>query len=103
MRLGEVLKERGQQLTLLNAGEAWQVSAMDALRKFAQERKEFTAEQFRYEWLSGGNGYEPPTHKAWGALFTAAAKADVIRHTGRYVKAQSAKTHGHPVAVWEAA
>jgi len=100
VRLGEALKERGQQLALFNAGEVWQDHAMAQLRRFAAQRGEFTMEQFRYEFLTQGND-EPPSPNCWGALTTAAQRAGVIEHTGKYVKAVSARTRAHRVSVWK--
>lgn len=91
-------KIEGMQLALDFAGQ-WVDMAMRALRVYAEAHETFTAEAFRYDWLSAG-GVQPHAHKAWGALFSRAAREGLITKTGRYVPARSAKTHAHPVPVW---
>ena len=48
-------------------------------------------------------GFGEFERSALASFFRLAAKRGLIRGTGRYVKAKSAKTHAHPVALWRAA
>lgn len=96
------LKDQGMAVALDHAGPTWVEIATEALTAFADTRGEFTTEEFRFHWLTHG-GVEPESHKAWGALTSAAAKRGLIQHTGRYRRALATKTHGHPVALWRKA
>jgi hypothetical protein len=98
--LGKRLKQSGQSATLQAEADEWKRNAMLALRVYAAKHRRFTCESFRYDYLSAG-GPQPHVHKVWGAMFTAAARAGYIEHTGEYRKAASPETHGHPVAVWK--
>jgi len=99
---GRSLRDLGTTRTLETEADAWREDALAALRLFAATRPHFTAEAFRYEWLSRGKP-GPHSHKVWGALFLSAARAGIIEHTGEYRKASSPGTHAHPVGVWRAA
>jgi hypothetical protein len=97
------LKLAGMARTLQAERAEWLQTALERLGRYARERAvpAFTAEQFRAFWLDSGRP-EPHSHHVWGALFNRAAHEGLIRATGRYVKAKSAKTHSHPVAEWTA-
>lgn len=91
--LEQALLERERQT------EDWQASALAALAVFSRMRLEFTAEQFRYDYLCSG-GREPPVANCWASLFTAASRLGLITKTGRFVSACSRRTRRHPVPVW---
>lgn len=101
---GQALKDAGMAATLELEPAEWLELALDRLAAYAAERAvpTFLAEDFRRFWADSGRP-EPHSHKVWGALFNHVAKQGLIRATGRYAKAKSAKTHGHPVMVWERA
>lgn len=93
------LKEQGMVIALEHAGETWTDRAVEALKRYAESHAEFTVERFRWQWLADG-GEPPPSPKVWGAVTNAAARRGFIKRTGRFVAAQSEKTHGHFVATW---
>jgi hypothetical protein len=94
----EAAKAAGQQLTL-DVNVAWthqaivELKAWLALRK-AQGATHMTMEEFRHVAR-----HQPASHKCWGALTTVAKNLGLIEFDG-YVRAQSVKTHSHPVINW---
>lgn len=91
-------KDFGQQLTI-DANVEWKHHVMVELRSWIATRKaqghtHMTMEEFRHVARN-----QPDTHKAWGAITTAAKNAGLIEHDG-YVKAQSVRTHAHVVGRW---
>ncbi len=98
--VGESLKRAGQQLALDFPGQAWQASIVEAFREWCQARRGSTVviEDFRSQVSLSLHPHSP---KCWGSLPRLAAKAGLIRSTGRYAKARSPRTHSHPVAVYE--
>jgi hypothetical protein len=95
-------RDAGLSATLAAERAQWLDDAFSWLRYFASTRREFTAEEFRDWWIEDEQP-PPHSHHVWGALFRSAATSGLIRHTGRYRKAASVKTHAHPVAIWEQA
>jgi len=94
-------KEYGQQLTL-DAHVEWKHHVMVELRAWIDKRKaqgvtHMTMEEFRHVARN-----QPDTHKSWGAITTAAKNAGMLVFDG-YVRAQSVKTHAHPVVRWRLA
>lgn len=96
---GLQLAQEGMQRTLQFESD-WLPSALKALEEFASlpEWRTFKLEDFR-AWY----GVQPHSHKVWGAFTNSAVKRGLIRHTGRFARAVSPKTHAHWVPVWEAA
>lgn len=99
-------KDAGQQLAMDFAGE-WHSAAILELRGWlaihkAKGHTTMTFEQFRHEARN-----QPRTSKAWGALPRIAVKerliAPLLHADGTPVmrNAESIRTHGHPVRVWE--
>lgn len=104
INIAEHLRDVGMARTLDVERDDWIEGAVDALRRFSRlpEWREFKTEDFRAWYLA--ENYEPPhDHHVWGALTNRAAKAGVIRFSGRYAPSVSPRTHAHPVKVWEAA
>lgn len=99
-RNGRALRDEGIAATLEAEREAWRLEATTRLKAYAIQGREFTCEEFRSFWLALGRP-EPHSHHVWGALFMACARAGIIKQIG-YRKAESAKTHAHPVGVWTA-
>src|SRR5262245_52456063 len=99
---GVLLKERGIGIAAAHAGEAWMAAAVADFVRFVREQGETTAERWRCDWLARGKP-APVSHKAYGAVANAARRRGLICKTGRYVPAQSARTHSHPVTVWRLA
>lgn len=95
---GLMAKSVGQQLTL-EANAAWTKRAAVELRSWLASRKaagatHMTMEEFRHVAVA-----QPESHKAWGALTTVAKNLGLIAFDG-YVRAQSVKTHAHPIGRW---
>lgn len=96
--LGLAAKAMGQQLTL-DVNVAWTQHAIVELKVWLVLRKlqgatHMTMEEFRHVAVN-----HPDSHKAWGALTTMAKNIGLIEFDG-YVRAQSVKTHGHPIGRW---
>lgn len=103
MNLGQRLKERGQQMAFDYAGDRFKRESIPALREWLATRKKFGYHEFRFEEFRAfceRNELAPESQNAWGALPGMAVKAGLIRPTGRYEKASSAKTRRHPVMIW---
>jgi hypothetical protein len=98
---GLLAKSAGQQLTL-DVNVAWTENAIVELKAWLATRKQaggthMTMEEFRQVAVN-----HPSSHKAWGALTTMAKNLGLIVFDG-YVRAQSFKTHAHPVGSWRIA
>lgn len=96
--LSSAAKAAGQQLTL-DVNVAWTQHAITELKAWLVLRKEqgathMTMEEFRHVAV-----HQPESHKCWGALTTIAKNLGLIEFDG-YVRAQSVKTHAHPVINW---
>lgn len=94
------LGEAGMAQTLEAEREGWVEVALAALATFGSDPawREFKTEDFR-AWYTG-HAPAPHDHHVWGALTNRAARAGIIRFTGRYAPSVSPRTHGHPVKVW---
>lgn len=101
-------KEAGMQLSIMFEGE-WAATVMVELAAWlatrrAQGRDTMTLEQFRHHAIA-----QPHSHKAWGSLPALACRAGLIlpmtHGDGSPVmrRAESEKTHAHPVRVWRIA
>jgi hypothetical protein len=103
---GFQLKEQGQQIALFNSGDEWVSYILDKFRAFCKARKEMGMNRFRFEEfriVAEQSGWDTPaSSKVWGALPRRFCKEGLIRWTQKYEPAESKKTHGHPVKVWEA-
>lgn len=95
------LGEMGMQRTLEAERDEWVQSALAAMVTFADGCAEFKTEDFR-AWYAH-RASQPHDHHVWGAITNMACRAGTIRWTGRFAASVSAKTHGHPVRVWEKA
>ena len=95
-------RDAGIKLAADHAGNEWIDKAVADFVEFVHARGEATCESWRFSWLERNN--EPPaTHKAYGAVASAAARRGLVVNTRRYVNAVSVKTHAHPVPLWRAA
>ncbi|RUR69051.1 hypothetical protein EJP67_18495 [Variovorax guangxiensis] len=95
---GLMAKSVGQQLTL-EANAAWTKRAAVELRSWLNSRKAAGATHMTMEEFRHVAQQQPESHKAWGALTTVAKNMGLIAHDG-YVRAQSVKTHAHPIGLW---
>lgn len=102
LEAGRKARDRGVERARARVGDRWVSEAAKDFAAFLRAQGASTAESWRADYLA--RGLEPPTsHKCWGAVVLSAARAGLVVGTGRYVKARSVKTHGHPVQIWRAA
>ena len=103
MLTSQDLKQQGQQIAFDYAGVDFKEALPSVLQQWCiliGKRAEFRFEQFR-EWALNSKALpEPSTPKVWGAVPSKAAAMGLIEATGKYEKATSLKTHGHPVQLW---
>ena len=103
---GEQLKRNGQKQALDHSGSVWLSKVMDTMRFWLVLRKSRDEPLFRFEELRAYceqfHDLIPASHFAWGALPRVAVRAGLIEFTDKYVKAESPKTHSHPVKQWRA-
>ena len=84
----------------------WVADCMTALARYCAlpQVDELTIEEFRgyavdfAQWLP-----EPMSPNVWGVVPRIAINNGLMRDTGRYVAARSAKTHAHPVKLYAVA
>ena len=103
---GTALKRAGQQIAIdhteaVSAG--WTERTLIALQIFCQDlkaagKRTFLMEDFR----ESQRAYPPASPNCWGAFTNTASRRMIIRWTGEYDIAKSAKTHAHSVKRWEA-
>lgn len=103
MKIGDILKERGMQLTLDHAGEDWRVQAIDGIRewrdKTARTGKLYAFEEIKQHLVE--NGLRNPPHvNAWGAIAKAAIKQKLIEGTGLFRTAKSPSAHSRVVRLY---
>lgn len=91
-------KLAGQQLTL-DVNTEWKHNVMVELRAWLDHQKEAGNTHMTMEAFRSVARNQPSTHKAWGAMTTAAKHAGLIEFDG-YVRALSVKTHSHPIGRW---
>ena len=97
----EAAKAAGQQLTL-DVNVEWKHHVLIEFKAWLTTRKaaggtHMTMEEFRHVAAN-----QPDSHKAWGALTSTAKNLGLIEFDG-YVRAQSVKTHSHPIGRWRIA
>lgn len=91
-------KAAGQQLTL-EANATWTQQAISELHAWLSLRKAAGATHMTMEEFRHAAANQPASHKAWGALAGVAKGLGLIAFDG-FVRAQSVKTHAHPVGRW---
>lgn len=98
---GQALRDRGTQLALDNAGEAWHDRAVKlALLVFGAAGHEGCLfEEVRLQAQTFGME-PPPTHKAWGAVCLHLSRAKKIVRTGEYRASSDLRSHAHYSPVW---
>lgn len=98
-------KRTGQQLSIMFEGE-WTVAVLAELRAWLAARaaaghRTFVFEEFRHDAHA-----QPNSHKSWGSLPALACREGLIapmnHPDGSPVmrRAESVKTHSHPVRLW---
>ncbi|MDI1301975.1 MAG: hypothetical protein PSX71_08730 [bacterium] len=100
----EQLKSGGQAVALSHAGKDWLQAALDALPVFLREKhgNPFALEEFR-AWSESGGLPAPASANAWGSIPKIAMRKNLIRHTGRAIKALEPKARARLVMEWVAA
>lgn len=77
----------------------WSERAYEALAAYSRMHRTFTGEQVRS--YASAIGLElPPDNRAWGGVFTRAAKRGLIRKQG-YSTSHNPEAHMRPITVWE--
>lgn len=99
--LGLVLRDEGIELVRSHS-QRWAEDYIAFIQSYASTHREFTGEDVRAAWLSGG-GEHPHHHNAYGAAVNIAARRELIVSTNRFRTARSPATHGHPVRIWRRA
>jgi hypothetical protein len=94
--MGESLKQMGFDKLLVSTG-GWIDYAGDVLSRLCAHQAELTADDLRS--LVG----TPPHPNAVGAVFSKAARAGLIRDTGRVVKSARPDAHSRKITVWAVA
>jgi hypothetical protein len=79
-----------------HAGDYWLNLAIDAIRRYARNKQQFTTEQVRN---ANPDLPDPPDKRAWGAAIRKAKKEGFIEPAG-WVRAESLTVHGMVVTLW---
>lgn len=79
----------------LNANQQWIASAAQTVRKLAKLGQPFTTEQVWEQ--TKGYTHEP---RAMGHVVRAAAKAGIIKPTGRWIETVRVIAHHRPMREW---
>ena len=77
---------------------SWGESAYSFLRQYIKSNNQFMAEDVRV--ASKGVVEDPPSKRAWGAIFVMAKKNELIRSIG-YGRVKNPKAHRTPATLWE--
>jgi len=98
---GNELRDMGINQSLENAentNENWGECAYSFLLKYTKTNKTFMAEDVRVD--SEGIVPEPPSKRAWGAVFVMAKKNKLINSIG-FRNVKNPKAHRTPATLWE--
>jgi|TARA_R110000764_G_scaffold50754_4_gene111483 hypothetical protein len=96
-----ILKNKGINAAVDNANKTikgWSQMAANFLIDYMESNDEFMAEDVRL--ASRGIVPEPPSKRAWGSIFSVAAKNNIIKRIG-YNTVKNPKAHGTPASVWQ--
>lgn len=97
---GRELRDNGIDVALSNAerkNENWGVIAYNFLLEYIKSNKQFLAEDVRI--ASNEVVPEPPSNRAWGAIFVQAKKNRLIKKLG-YSEVKNPKAHRTPATLW---
>ena len=98
---GTELRDEGMAAAVAHANQEspnWIDVAFAYLRGYALIHKEFMAEEVRA--ASHGLVPEPPSKRAWGAVFMRAAKENILKRKG-FRNVTNPKAHSTPATLWE--
>lgn len=77
----------------------WNQLALELLRAYSNQTKDFITEDFRA--YAESNGLEKPSEpRAYGSVIRAAINANIIKHTGAYREMSNKKSHKCIKKVW---
>lgn len=97
---GNDLRDLGISRALDNAEiheENWGKTAYKFLLEYSRSNKVFLAEDVRI--ASNETVPEPPSNRAWGAIFIQAKKNNLIKKIG-YSEVKNPKAHRTPATLW---
>ena len=97
---GMQLRDLGIKQSESHANEVeqnWSEKAYSFLVNFCRSHRVFMAEDIRDSSI--GIVPEPPSQRAWGAIFVKAAKSGLIKRVG-YGQVKNPKAHCTPAAIW---
>lgn len=100
--LGNKLRDEGISQSVDNANvknNKWSESAYNFLVEYIKTNKEFMAEDVRV--ASKGVVEDPPSNRAWGAIFVLAKKNKLIKSLG-FQNVKNPKAHRTPATLWAA-
>lgn len=98
---GKELRDKGIQQSFDFAEKKkvnWGSIAYDFLLKYVKNNSEFMAEDVRI--ASNGIVPEPPSKRAWGAIFVQAKRSGLIERVG-YGSVKNPKAHRTPATIWK--
>ncbi len=98
---GNRLRDLGIKQSFENAennNEFWGECAYSFLLQYAKTNNTFMAEDVRV--ASKGVVPEPPSKRAWGAVFVRARKNNLIKSNG-FSNVKNPKAHRTPATLWE--
>jgi hypothetical protein len=102
---GARLRDEGIDRAVAHADRVtpkWSERAYEGLRRFmvyVSGKDEFTSEHVRY-FAEGWGLPSPPDKRAWGVVMMRAARAGLIRKTGRFTTSRNPNCHKMPKALW---
>lgn len=95
----ERLKQSGIEAAYQYADLDWKKIAGDALRKVAQTKAEFTADDV---WeLIQKTGITTSENRAYGAIVQSASRAGMIKATPYFIPSKRKELHKSPIRVWQ--
>jgi len=94
---GNKLRDLGIEQSFENAGEKWGSLAYSFLLQYIKKNDKFMAEDVRV--ASEGIVPEPPSKRAWGAIFVMAKKNKIIKSIG-FSNVKNPKAHRTPATLW---
>jgi hypothetical protein len=99
-----ILKTKDQAITEVesHADPKWVAKANQALDVVIKNTTQFTTDQV-WEILDSWQVPRPHAPSAMGSIMRNAAKAKLIKKTGRFIPSTQATNHQRDVAVWEVA
>lgn len=92
--------EDGMSRAEAHANKVWKLVVSHVIRELAEERNHFTSDDVRVRMAADHPSIQTHNKSALGPLLKNAAKAEIIRSSGR-TRSQLPVTHGKWVTIWE--